>query len=136
MQIVNDVACEESSTVKLDQLLQQIIEGVYSDIQPDVISCLLEKSASTFDDSFTYSIVSEKPMCLDDDGIERSYGECWTKINDACQICTCYDMQNVQCSARQCDMEPICKENERRELQADDGCCKSFRCVESKFGFF
>ena len=85
--------------------------------------------------SFAYSIVSEEPMCVDSVGKQRSYGECWTKTTDPCQVCTCYDMHEVRCTARQCDAEPMCAAGKRRELEIDDGCCKSYRCVESKYAF-
>ena len=88
--------------------------------------------ADSIQGSFSYSIVSEKPMCVDLNGKERSYGECWTQKNDLCQVCTCYNMQDVRCEARQCDAEPVCTSGQRKELQSDDGCCKSYRCVESK----
>ena len=109
---------------------------LYSDIQSDTAPCLLEHFPVTADDSFSFTIVSEKAMCVDDNGIDRSYGECWTKKNDLCQVCTCYDVQDVQCKARHCEPEPICNEGDRKELQTDDGCCKSFRCVKRKFFTF
>ena len=83
-------------------------------------------------DDFSYTIVSEKPMCVDSNGVDRSYGECWTKEDDRCQVCTCYNTQEVRCSARQCDPEPICRSGQRKELQSDDGCCTSYRCVDGK----
>lgn len=86
--------------------------------------------------AFSYSIISEKAMCVDVNGIDRAYGECWRKSKDPCRVCTCFDHQEIQCTTQECKPDPVCDAGERLDLESADECCKSYRCVRSEYSVF
>ena len=83
--------------------------------------------------NFAYEIVDDQTICMDERGRERSYGECWRKQNDPCKICTCYNQDETRCESVECQARPLCSFGQRLVAEELDECCKSYRCVESKY---
>ena len=81
--------------------------------------------------NFAYEIVDDDTVCMDGEGKERSYGECWSQKEDSCQICTCYDQDDTRCEAKECPRRPMCTFGQRLVTEeTTDKCCKTYRCVE------
>lgn len=83
--------------------------------------------------NFAYEIVDDDTVCMDDQGKERSYGECWNKKEDSCQVCTCYDQDDTRCEAKECPQRPMCTFGQRLVIEQTDKCCKTYRCVEREY---
>ncbi|XP_078495661.1 uncharacterized protein LOC445660 [Ciona intestinalis] len=75
-------------------------------------------------------VAEESSLCLDESGKERRYGECWKKNNDPCELCTCYDMNDVRCQIQQCDPYPEPVEGKEVVEELTDECCSTFRYID------
>lgn len=117
---------EVASQTHVDQKNHDMVETVAianpSEVTPEPIA----------PPAFSYEIVEEETMCVDNLKKERNYGECWKNSDNICEICTCYDRQDVRCTKRTCLSKPSCQINYHLVEEMNDGCCSTFRCVKGK----
>ena len=91
------------------------------------------KSQSTADakgkSTLSGEIIDDEGTCIDNTGKSRCFGEQWCLDEDVCTICTCYDVDNIRCSKRECDPAPIPPEGHKVVEEKNGGCCSTYRIV-------
>merc|ERR1712106_295909 len=82
----------------------------------------------------THIITTTPTVCIDREGCEREYGECWTYEEEPCMTYTCYSTNNIKATPRGCATQPKCASDEfAQEYQIDDCCCTyTCECNTSK----
>ena len=75
------------------------------------------------------AIATEKPMCVDEQGYSRMYGETWSEYGAACTLCTCTDSKNIDCKPKTCDSYPMAPEGYVVVEEKEDDCCYVYRTV-------
>merc|ERR1712235_148761 len=141
--------CNKSKCFKLGEATCPA--GYYRQVVETNACCPVAKCCSTTTDYTTKTIsyttatlttitptthITPTPMkvCIDREGCEREYGECWTYEEEPCMTYTCYSANNIQATPRECATQPKCRSDQiMQEYPIDDCCCTySCKCARSK----
>ena len=86
--------------------------------------------------SFALQIADEANLCIDENGIERKFGDCWHQSNDPCKLCSCVDKDTVECKQQECDPYPPEIAGKLIVEEKTGDCCYSYRYVSSECDIF
>lgn len=75
-------------------------------------------------------VVDEKPLCIDESGHERCYGEQWVYSLNVCKTCSCVGAGSVTCNEQSCDPYPECPQGSFVVEEKTSKCCTSYRIVK------
>ncbi len=71
----------------------------------------------------------DEPLCMDEQGRSRCYGETWYKDGDACHVCACTNTNTVSCEPRKCESYPSAPFGHKVVEEKADDCCFSYKIV-------
>merc|ERR1712235_42474 len=139
--------CNKSKCFKLGEATCPA--GYYRQVVETNACCPVAKCCSTTTDYTTKTIsyttatlttitptthITPTPMkvCIDREGCEREYGECWTYEEEPCMTYTCYSANNIQATPRQCATQPKCRSDQIMQEYPIDDCCCGYRCLDQE----
>lgn len=76
--------------------------------------------------------IEDSPICVDESGQERCYGDVWTYSRDSCKSCTCSDVGKIDCQdiSSTCDPYPVCPDGHYVVEEKASDCCYTYRIVK------
>ena len=75
-------------------------------------------------------VAHEANLCIDENGIDRKFGEQWLTVTNGCQHCTCVDQDKISCSSQNCDQRPEPQHGMKIVEEKTSDCCVTYRVIK------
>merc|ERR1712096_66554 len=75
-------------------------------------------------------VAHEANLCIDENGVDRKFGEQWLSFKNGCQYCTCVDQDKISCVSQTCDPRPEPHHGMKVVEEKTSDCCVTYRVIK------